>query len=433
MLFGISKLDSLNLVEKGRRQWVKNDQVVGSFQLMKSLNRSLILNNIRSYGSISRAEIAKKTNLTPPTVTNIVNELLTDGLVVEGQAGPSNGGRKPIMLRISSTSFYVIGVDVGIHKIRLALTNLQAEIISHQTVAIIKQITEEQLVQTIIKQIYMLTDEGTIKREKIIGIGIGMHGIVDHDQGIALFAPNLNLKNIPLKKRLEDEFHIPVKVENDVRAMVVGEHWFGNGVGTEDLIFMNVGYGIGAGIIMKNQLFRGQHGIAGEIGHTVIDLHGTKCSCGNYGCLQTVAAHDGLKDAVTKEIILGRKTIITDMVEGDIEKVNGKIIHEAALQGDLLALEILNNSGRFLGAAIANLINLINPSRIIIGGGISKSGHFILDPLKEVVKQRALNEKAKETEIILSKLGDQATVIGAVTLVLTDLFSVNYENRKKII
>ncbi|MRX71485.1 ROK family protein [Bacillus lacus] len=400
---------------------------------MKSLNRSLILNLIRSKGTISRAEIAKQTKLTPPTVTNIVNELLVEGLVEEGHAGPSNGGRKPIMLRINTANFFVIGIDVGEKKIRFAVTDLNANIIGRQTVRLAEAVTKDQLVQTIMKQIYMLVDESAISFAKILGIGIGMHGIVDHEKGIAVFAPNLNMKNIPLKELLEKEFHIPVKVENDVRAMALGESWFGNGADYEDIVCINVGYGIGAGIIMKNRLFRGQHGVAGEIGHTVIDLNGPACSCGNYGCLQAIAANDGMKAYVIKQMALGRNTIISSLVNGNLEKVSGKVIHQAALAGDALAMEVLENSGRYLGASIANLINVLNPERIIIGGGISRAGAYILDPIIKVVEQRALNAEAKKTSIVQSKLKDKATLIGAVTLVLADLFSINYESPKQVI
>ncbi|MGD6818035.1 ROK family transcriptional regulator [Metabacillus sp. 84] len=407
--------------------------LVGSFQLMKSLNKSLILNTIRSTGGISRAEIAKKTKLTPPTVTNIANELLRAGLVVEGKQGPSSGGRKPIILKINSRSFFVAGVDVGVSKIRFAITDLEAKIVLQSTVPIHHSMTEEALVGMMISELRKLIKEAEISNDKLIGIGIGMHGIVNASKGVALFAPNLHLKNIPLKQRLEEEFQTLVKVENDARAMALGESWFGNGAGAEDLICVNVGYGIGAGILMNNKLFRGRHGLAGEIGHTAADLNGPKCTCGNYGCLQTLAAHDGLKRAAMREISFGRKTLITELIKGDENQISGELLYRAALQGDELAIEIFRNAGRYLGTAITNLIHIMNPSKIIIGGGISKAGHFIMDPIREVVKQRALNDDAKETVIVESGLGDHAALIGSVTLILAEMFSIHYENRKEIL
>ncbi|MTH54610.1 ROK family protein [Bacillus mangrovi] len=407
--------------------------MVGSFQLMKSLNRSLILNIIRSAGMISRADIAKKTKLTPPTVTNITGGLLSEGIILEGQTGPSSGGRKPIMLRINSRNFFIAGVDVGVKKIRFGLADLNADLSYQTVVPISERMSEADLVRVITEQVQKLMRESAVPKEKMIGIGIGMHGVVDAERGISVFAPGLKLKNIPLKTMLEDVFLIPVKVENDVRAMALGEAWFGEGRGLDDLICINVGYGIGAGIIMNGRLFRGSHGLAGEIGHTVADLNGPRCTCGNYGCLQTLAAHDGLKNAALKEIILGRPTLISEMADGKPDKISGIVIHEAAKLGDELAIEILRGAGRYLGAAVSNLVHILNPPKIIVGGGISKAGAFILDPLREVVMKRSISEEARKTVIVESGLGDSAGLIGACTLVLSDLFSLNYENTKQTV
>jgi glucokinase-like ROK family protein len=411
---------------------VSNEHIVGSFQLMKSINKSLILNIIRTEKQISRAEIAKITKLTPPTVTNIVSELLAEGIVVEGQAGPSSGGRKPILLSINEKSYYIIGVDVGVHQARFALTNLNAEIVEMKEVSIEPGIEKDSFLNLLKKHIAFLLEQRTVAREKILGIGIGMHGIVDCEQGIAIYAPNLYLKNIPLKEVLEREFQVPVLVENDARAMALGESWFGNGKDVDDIICINVGIGIGAGIIMNNKLFRGENGIAGEVGHTIIDLNGPRCTCGNYGCLQTLAAHEGIKHLVRKEISLGKRTKILELINGNTNDINGKIVHEAAMQGDAVAIQVLETVGRYLGIACTNLINLINPKRILIGGGISKAGDWILQPLKEIVQQRALTEEAKQTDIMQTSLGDMATVVGAVTLVLESFFIPNTDSGRKL-
>ncbi|MTH54606.1 ROK family protein [Bacillus mangrovi] len=405
--------------------------LIGSFQLMKSLNRTLILNIIRSTGGISRADIAKRTKLTPPTVTNLAAELLSEGIVVEGQHGPSSGGRKPILLKINSRQFYVAGIDVGISKIRFALTDLDARVLIRKTIPVQDSPKEADIMDVLIQAIRSLSSE--VPKGKLVGIGIGMHGIVNSAKGVALYAPNFNLKNIPLKEKLEEEFGIPVRVENDARAMALGESWFGNGAGAADMICINVGHGIGAGILMDHKLFRGRHGLAGEIGHTVADLNGPLCTCGNYGCLQAVAAHDGLKRAAMREISFGRKTLITDMISGDESKLNGALIYQAAIAGDELAADLFRQAGRYLGTAVTNLIHVMNPSKIIIGGGISKAGDLLLDPVREVVRQRALDPEAKKTPIVASGLGDEAALIGAVTLILAEMFSVQYKHQTELV
>ncbi|MEC1903555.1 ROK family transcriptional regulator [Priestia megaterium] len=402
--------------------------IAGSFKLMKSLNRTLILNIIRKDGPISRAEIAKIAKLTPPTVTNIVHELLEAQLVKESEMGVSTGGRKPILLTINAESFYVIGLDVGIHKIRAVAADLNAVIKNEQVVTIQKGIGKEELIQLLIKQVNEMMQNTNLSKDKIIGIGVGMHGVVDSKEGVALYAPNFGLKNIPIKDRLEEVFQLPVKVENDAKVLALGEKWFGYGINIQNMVCLNVGIGIGAGIIIDDKLFNGKNGIAGEIGHTAIDLNGPKCSCGNYGCLQALSSGDAIREHMLKEINLGRKTKVVELVQGELEMIEGKIIHEAAILGDELAREVLTKSGRYLGVGIANLINVMNPDLVVISGGVSKAGHYILDPIKEVVADRVLNEEAKKTNVLQSKLGDHGTAIGAITLVLADLFIPEFLN-----
>jgi len=389
---------------------------------MKSINRTLILNTIRKEGLISRAEIAKNIKLTPPTVTNLVNELLEANLVKESEMGVSKGGRKPILLSINATGFYVIGVDVGVHKLRVVIADINANIIEEGIVPLLKGINKEQLIQIIKESINDIINLSKLTKKKIIGVGIGMHGIVDYKQGISIFAPNLNLRNIPIKEEIEREFQLPVKVENDAKVLALGEKWFGYGLDVENMVCLNVGIGVGAGIIFNDKLFHGLNGIAGEIGHTVLDLDGPKCACGNYGCLQTLCAGEAVRNYAIKEISLGRESMILKLVKGEKDKIVGEIIHQAALAGDTLALEVLGKSGMYLGIGISNLINILNPELVVLSGGVTKAGSFILDPVKEEVRKRVLTDEAKQTKIVISKLGDRGTVIGAVTLVLSELF-----------
>lgn len=396
--------------------------MVGSFQLMKSLNKSLILNVIRLEGPISRADIAKKTNLTPPTVTNLVGELIESNIVIESDLGTSSGGRKPIMLSIHASAFQVIGMDVGASQLKLVSTNLNGEMKETLLVKMPTPITSESFLELLVQSVEIMLDKSGLPKGSILGIGVGMHGLVDPQKGVAHYAPNLDLRDIPIKEKLETVFELPVEIENDVRAMALGESWFGNGQGIENFICINVGMGIGAGIILDNHLFKGSSFTAGEIGHTTIDVEGPKCSCGNYGCLQALAAGPAIASRAQKEIRLSRESLIPELVQGNLEAITGEVVHQAALQGDPLAIEVLKNTGRYLGIGIANLINILNPSRVIVGGGVSKAGEFILGPMKETVEKRALNSAS----ICTVQLGDYGTAIGAATLVLKKLFRPEY-------
>ncbi|SES30502.1 ROK family transcriptional regulator [Salipaludibacillus aurantiacus] len=396
--------------------------ITGSFQLMKSLNRSLVLNIIRKEEAISRTDIAKKANLTPPTVSTIVSELLETGIIREFKIGESKGGRKPILLSINYNNYFVIGVDVGTEEVRAGLTNLNAEILATKKQKLATGMTKNEFVTILEHLIRSLLENEKVDKTKVIGIGIGMHGIVDHEKGISIYAPHFGFENIPLKDKIENVFDIPVTVENDARSLALAELWFGNGRDAQNLVCINVGDGIGAGIILNGQLFHGKHNIAGEFGHMIVDLNGRQCTCGSYGCLHTVASGIRIKERVTQEITIGRRTIIPDLVDGKKEEITGATVHEAAKRGDAFAVEVLDEAGRFLGIGITNLINFMNPDKIIVGGGVSKAGDFIMAPLKETVKKRAMTTDAKSTEITVSELAAQGTMIGAVTLVLKQLY-----------
>ncbi|MGV2623135.1 UNVERIFIED_CONTAM: ROK family transcriptional regulator [Halobacillus marinus] len=395
----------------------------GSFQLMKSINRSIILNMIREHGPISRADIAKQTRLTPPTVSNIVKELIQTKFVIETTQGESKGGRKPTLLAINADQFYILGVDVGTNQMKFVVTNLFGELKRDFQLAIPLNPSKEDIISTMKSGIRELLTCGDGDEHKFLGIGIGMHGIVDPEEGTSLFAPSFQLYDIPIKEELEKEFNMIVKVENDAHTMTLGEYWFGNGNDADNLVGINVGNGIGAGIMINGKLFHGENHLAGEIGHVTIDLSGTKCPCGNYGCLQTFAAGPAIADRARKELKTGKPSLITELVDHDLEKVDGATVHKAALQGDAFSIQLLNQTGRYLGIGLANLIHTLNPKRIIVGGGVARSGDFLLEGLRETIQSRGLTIKAKETEIVLSKLGANASAIGACVLVLEEFFS----------
>ncbi|WP_132746996.1 ROK family transcriptional regulator [Scopulibacillus darangshiensis] len=397
---------------------------MGSFQLMKSLNRSLILNMIRSEGPISRAEIAKKTSLTPPTVSNLVKELIDTDIVMESNQGESRGGRKPTMLVINAKNFYIIGVDVGPSSIYSVLTNLNATVLDSVKINLTSSMTNGKLLEVLSDSIRQLFQRNAkIDQERMIGIGVAMHGIVDVENGISLYAPILQLRDVPIKEHLENEFKMAVKVENDARAMALGEAWFGNGRKTDEFVCVNVGEGIGAGIIINGKLYHGDDYLAGEIGHMTIDINGPKCSCGNYGCLQALAAGPFIAERMKKEIAMGQESLITEMAGGELGLITGELIYDAAVKGDQLSQRVLDETGRYLGIGLTNLIHTVNPKKVIMGGGVSKAGHFILDSIKKTIEQRGLTIQAKSTEITASKLGDQAAAIGGVALLLVELFA----------
>ncbi|WP_240041057.1 ROK family transcriptional regulator [Paenibacillus ginsengarvi] len=397
--------------------------LIGSFQLMKSLNRSIVLTTIRSHGPISRAEIAKRTALTPPTVTNIVGELMNENFVVESEIGASSGGRKPILLRLNASFYSIIGIDVGVGTIKSIVTDLDANVIHECRRSLPPYPDADTFMEQLNGSIAELL-EAVGPDRPVIGIGVGMHGLVNPEEGVSVFAPNLRLRNIPIRESLEREFGVPVYVENDVVAMALGELWFGGGQDVDHFICVNIGEGVGAGIVLNRQIFRGSSFAAGEIGHTTVDLNGPRCSCGNYGCLQTLVSGPAIAEAVQNEIALGRRSErLESAAAGSLRTITGEFVYKAALEGDELAREVFRKAGRLLGIGLTNMIHTLNPQKVILGGGVSAAGPFITEPLEETVKARALESSIRHLTIETSRLGNRATAIGAVTIVLERLFA----------
>lgn len=381
----------------------------GTFKWMKSVNRSIILNKIRTDAPISRAQIAKETKLTPPTVSSNVKSLIEQEIVVESVLGESQGGRKPTMLLINHQAFYIIGVDVGPRVITSAVADLEGNIVTRTSSRLPSPITNAQFLDVLIASIQRVFAD--IQREKVLGIGVAMHGVVEVARGISSFAPNLGLTNIPIKEELEKVFEVDVKVENDARVMALGESWFGNHRDVDSMLAVNLGRGVGAGLVMHGKLFHGAQDIAGEVGHMTIDIHGELCECGNRGCLQTLATGT----AIAKQA----KEVLKEL---DPALISGEKVYELACLGDEACREILENTGEVIGIGLTNLIHVINPEKIVLGGGVMKSSEFILPAISRTIQRRALTPRAKKTEVVISELGDDATISGAFALILVDFF-----------
>lgn len=384
----------------------------GTFQLMKSVNKSNILNKIRGSEPISRAQIAKETELTPPTVSSIVKELIDQGLVRESNLGESKGGRKPTMLLINNDAFYFIGVDAGPETVECILADLSGEIYERTSSKLKMPITNDQFITILKENIYKILKSSTTNPDKLIGIGVAMHGVVDVESGTSLIAPNLNLRNVPIKAQLEEEFNLTIKVENDARAMALGESWFGGHGELDSMVAVNIGRGVGSGIVVNGKLYHGAQDIAGEIGHMTIDIYGKVCECGNRGCLQTFVSGDGIAEQARKKI--------QDMEISDT--LTGKEVFGLAQNGNKAYINILKETGRIIGIGLTNLIHLINPSKIVLGGGVMKSEKFISPTIKQAIEERVLTPQAKETEVVITSLGEDATLLGAVSLLLVELF-----------
>ncbi|HOO29851.1 MAG TPA: ROK family transcriptional regulator [Bacillota bacterium] len=394
-------------------------------RILKSINLLAVLKVLRENSSVSRADIARITELTPATVSSIVSLLITAGIAKETGYGESTGGRPPVMVEFNPKAFYLAGVDLGVSKIISVVTDLEGNIVSKTRL----ELDAHQGVDSIMASLFEATHETLEQvrdvRDRIAGLGLSVPGLIDAERGISVFAPNIpGWSDIPIVKVFEDEFAIPCWVENDARAMAIGEAMFGAGRGHDNILCINVGRGIGAGIIMNGEIHRGKQGGAGELGHMTIDPNGPVCPCGNHGCLEAMAAGPAIAAAAIRAVSTGSSTLIRDIVDGKIEAITAEVVSQAAAQGDLLATRLIQEAGRYLGIGIANAVNLLSPDIVIIGGGVARAGDILFDEVRATVQKRAFTAMVNLPPILPSAQGEEASSVGAAALVFEEMLAV---------
>ncbi|MDR3551586.1 MAG: ROK family transcriptional regulator [Clostridia bacterium] len=383
--------------------------VTGSFELIKNLNTACILNAIREKEPISRADIARKTGLTPATVSNITAELIDLGLIGETERGESNGGRKPVMLMIRPHVCYCGAVHISSNFIEVAVTDINATVVWSENRPLQRGIRPDEAIRLVIELLYKAQAFVPVGK-KMVGIGICVHGLVQIEEGVMLFAPNLGWENVRIGDLIQTEFNLPVYVENDVRAMALAESWCGLARNAVDFVYLYIGTGIGGSIMFNNELYKGYGGFAGEFGHSTIEPDGPLCTCGNRGCLQAYAS----ENTVFKNYC-ARKGI----TEEDLEYAD---VISLAKNGDEAALDEILKSVRYIGIEVGNIINAFSPSLIILNGNIVKLGNVVMIALDNEINAHVLKYTHSRTRIVFSRLSDRAPIRGAASCVIRDLF-----------
>lgn len=395
-------------------------QRTGDLKLIQELNRSIILRTIRHYGPISRSEIAKKNKISPTTVTAAVKELIRQGLVYEDGVGVSTGGRKPVLVRFSSDSKFIIAVAITNSSIKIAEMNLEAKV-RRQKVFPVYNLTGKLVIDYLLKSIGQFLEEYS-DLTKCIGISIISPGIINVDKGIIYENTKLKLKNISLKEMVEKQFKLKTWLENDANAIALAEKRFGAYRKFKNLIYITIGDGVGAGIIVNGSIFRGCRGGAGEVGHTSIDRNGIPCDCGNTGCLENYVSWPAICSKVLSSVAQGKPTMMSELVKGDISRITPSIFCDALKKNDQLAKEIMKDTAAYLATGMVNLVNLLNPDIIILGGKVAYDNQFLLSQVKKLVFQKALNILTDKLEICPTSLEKDFRMIAAATIPLQEIF-----------
>ncbi|WP_376793180.1 ROK family protein [Thermoflexus sp.] len=388
----------------------------GSRDLIKAINRNLVLNLIQSRGPLSRTDIARLSGLSLAAVSEITGELIAAGLIREVGTGESSGGRRPILLRLNPQAGFVVGVKLMKDAIASALTDLDAKVLHHR-VTPLRSARLTQVLRAIVRAVEATIAESGVERSRVLGIGIGMAGVVDGESGICRYSPFFGWRNVQIAEPIAAHFGIPVYLENDVNTLTIAEQWFGYGRDVEHFVVVTVGRGIGAGIVVNGQFYRGALGGAGELGHITLIEDGPLCDCGKRGCLEALAADPAVLRAARAAIARGEPTRLAEADPLTLEAVVA-----AAEAGDELARKLLADSGRWLGMGIAILVNLLNPQLVIVGGEGVRAGEWRFGPMREALRAHAFDGLADELQVVLEPAGDETWARGAACVVLGELF-----------
>lgn len=367
---------------------------------VKKVNQKLLLNEILKNSPISRAKLSEMTGLNKSTVSSQVNTLMKENLVFEIGQGQSSGGRRPVMLVFNRKAGYSVGIDVGVDYVNGILTDLEGTIVldqHHHLECSSPEITKDILIEMILHFIANMPQSPY----GLIGIGICVPGLIDKNQKI-VFAPNSNWRDIDLKSFIQKKFNVPVFIENEANAGAYGEKVFGAAKNHDNMIYASIGTGIGIGVIINNDLYRGVSGFSGEMGHMTIDFNGPKCSCGNRGCWELYASEKALLTSLqTKE-----------------KKVSTQDIIDLAHLNDIGTLHALQNFGFYLGIGLTNILNTFNPQAIILRNSIIESHPIVLHSIKSEVSSRVYSHLDNSYELLPSILGKNAPALGMSSIVI---------------
>ncbi len=382
-------------------------------QNIKSFNKHAAVDLIRFAHGISRTDLAERMGVTRAAVSLIVNDLLESGLILEAESRAAPAGRPPIVLVINPKRGLVAGIDMGATHMNLAISDFSANLVASSARPFdIKRGPEACLREADQALQELLASQG-LSFSDLSAAGVGVPGPVVTDAGMVISPPIMpGWDGYPIRDTLSRWWQTPVSLNNDAELGALGEWAYGAGRGEKNLAYIKVGSGIGAGLILNQQIYGGTTGSAGEIGHMTMEENGPLCTCGNRGCLEAFSGGHAIARQAREIVSKGKRTLLANYPP---EKITAREVAEAAQRGDLPAQEIIARAGMYIGIAIAGLVNLINPGVIIIGGAVAQSGDLLAAPIREVVRERSLRASAQSVRITASILGRHSSLMGALT------------------
>jgi glucokinase-like ROK family protein len=395
---------------------------------LRELNISTVLRNIHTNAPISRARLASRTGLNKSTISSLVEELLDFRLIHETGINSTGTGRPSTLLEINPQAGCIIGVELGVDFVATALTDFVGNVLWRCEANVNPAAGPESILDQTLDLVSETVEASLSTGLPLFGIGVATPGMVDINDGILIFAPNLHWHNVPLRKLFSERFDLRILIENDANAAAVAEHLFGVARRCHDFIFVFAGVGIGGGLFLNGEIYRGKNGFAGEIGHSPIMTAGVQspCHCGNLGCWETYANQYSIIQRIQARLEVKRPSIIPDLAAQQNSPLSISIIKQAADAGDPEAIEAFADAGKAMGQGFATLINFFNPEKIILGGPLSLAGNYLLPAIQEVVSRHSLPVVNQEMEVVLSHFGTDASLIGAIAIVVDQVLSQPY-------
>ena len=377
----------------------------GSLESLRERNRLRVIDALRTRGAISRADIARQTGLSRSTVSSLVGDLQAAGLVVERvaeSAAPASpqGGRPPVLVALDQSAGAVVGLDFGHDSLRVAIADLSYAILAETYAELEVDTAAQDALDTAARLVGELIEEAGVERDRVLAAGMGLPGPIERESGV-VHSPILpSWVGLNPANEMEERLELPVHLDNDANVGALGESTFGVGRGSHVMAYLRLSAGIGAGLVINGRPFRGARGIAGEIGHVLVDPQGPICRCGNRGCLETFVAGPALCELLRRSH--GPLTV------HDLLRLAEEV--DAGCQ------RVLADAGRVVGRAVADLCNYLNPDLVVVGGDLSVAGDVLLEPMREAVRRFAIPAAVEDVEIVAGTLGGRAELLGALAL-----------------
>lgn len=389
-----------------------NDPASGVAYKNRVLKR-LIINYLDVTGNVTIAELGKELNISAPKITNMVAELIEDGLIKDYGKVDSTGGRRASLYGLEAESCFFIGVDIKRFYINIGLLDFKKNLVTVNEKISYKLENSAEAYQQLISIIKQFIDELPVSREKVLGMGINLSGRVNHTTGYSYSF--FHFHEEPLSQTIENEIGIQTFIENDSRAMAYGEFCSGAVNNEKNVLFVNMDYGVGLGILIDGKVYYGKSGFSGEFGHIPFFNNEIICHCGKKGCLETEASGIALLRNFKNKIEQGSTSSLIKKGK-DINELRVSDIAHAARNEDVLSIELIAEIGEKMGKGLAVLINIFNPELVVLGGTLAETGDYIKLPIKSALNKYSLNLVSSDTQLLISKLGEKAGVIGGCLL-----------------